>query len=102
MTIKEAVIATLQITGYADGAIEKALLDSGLNGEDTYTATMKQSIGLAAIEVLQGMLSLASVSEGGYSISYSVAGIKLRLDYLNGIYGEVTDDVPTVKSPSVW
>lgn len=101
MTNKEAVIATLQITGYSDSAIEKALLDNGLNGEDTYTTTIKQSIGTVAIEVLQGMLSLASVTEGGYSVSYSVAGIQARLGILNGLYG-VAAPVPTVTSPNVW
>lgn len=101
MTIKEAVIATLQITGYSDSAIEKALLDNGLNGEDTYTSTMIKSVGVVAIEVLQGMLSLASITEGGYSVSYSIAGIQLRLDYLNGLYGEAAP-MPTVTSPSVW
>lgn len=101
MTNKEAIIASLQITGYSDSAIEKALLDSGLNGGDSYETINAKSIDLAAIDVLQGMLSVSSVSEGGYSVSYSTAGIKARLEYLsakNGLLGAV----PTVTSKSVW
>lgn len=100
MTNKDAVIATLQITGYSDSAIDKALLDAGLNGSDTYKVDNTTGIGKVAIEVLQSMLSLASVSEGNYHVSYSLAGIKLRLDYLNTLYGLIGG--PIVRGASVW
>lgn len=97
MTNKEAVIATLQITGYSDGAIEKALLDNGLNGADTYVIENSKNVRLVSIEVLQGMLSLSSVSEGGYTVSYSAAGIQKRLDYLNDAKGQ-----PVVRRSNAW
>jgi len=100
MTIKEATIAALQITGYSDSAIEKALLDNGLNGDQAYQSSDAKSVDLIAIEILQGMVAVASVSEGGFSVSYSVAGIKARIDYLNGKYGVVTG--PTVKGVDIW
>jgi len=100
MTIKDATIAALQITGYSDSAIDKALLDNGLNGDDTYTSSNAKSIDLIAIEVLQGMMAVASVSEGGFSVSYSLGGIKARLDYLNAKNGITTG--PVVKGVNVW
>jgi len=100
MTIKDATIAALQITGYSDSAIDKALLDNGLNGALTYDSSNAKSIDLVAIEVLQGMMAVASVSEGGFSVSYSLAGIKARLDYLNAKNGITTG--PVVKGVNVW
>jgi len=101
MTNKEATIAALQITGYSDSAIEKALLDNGLNGDLTYDPSNAKGIDLIAIEVLQGMLAVASVSEGGLSVSYSVSGIKARIDYLKGKNG-IPLDGPTVNVANVW
>ncbi len=100
MTNKEAVIAALQIIGYSDIAVEKALLDAGIDGNGTYTPDTGAQIDSVAVEVLQGMLSLASVSEGGYSVSYSVAGIEARIDYLNGRNGISAQ--PTVTARNVW
>lgn len=101
MTNKEATIAALQITGYSDSAIEKTLLDNGLNGDLTYDPSNSKGIDLIAIEILQGMLSVASVSEGGFSVSYSIPGIQARIDYLNAKNG-ITTGVPTVKGVDIW
>lgn len=101
MTNKEAIIATLQITGYSDSAIEKALLDGDLNGDDNYDGSNAKNIDLITIDILQGMLSLASVSEGDYSVSYSLNGIKARLGYLNSKY-DLGDLKPAIRSPKVW
>ncbi len=94
MNNKEAVIATLQITGYPDNAIEKALFDNVLDGEDSYSINNKELVDSISINVLQGMLSVASISEGGYSVSYSIEGVKLRLAQLGA--------GPTVKAVNFW
>lgn len=101
MTNTEAIIATLQIAGYSDSAIQKALLDSNINGDGLYDGSNAKDIDLIAIEILQGMLSVASVTEGGYSVSYSLNGIKARLDFLNGKYGLETGK-PSISAPKVW
>jgi hypothetical protein len=100
MTNKEAVIASIQITGYSDSAIDKALLDAGIEGSVNYNSANKKPIDLVAIEVLQGMRALSSVTEGGYSVSYSLAGIEARLGYLNALYG-ITGQ-PKVRAVKMW
>lgn len=102
MTIKEATIAALQVSGYSDSAIEKALLDNGLNGSDSYSSGNSKDVDLIAIEVLQGMLSVASVTEGGFSVSYSIIGIKNRLAYLSAKNGISDVTKPSISSPKVW
>lgn len=87
MTNSEATIAVITIPGYSVDGVEKALLDNGLVGTDTYVIANEKAIDYAAIEVLYGMLALASVSEGGYSIGYSTEGILVRLGILNNKYG---------------
>jgi hypothetical protein len=100
MTIKEATIAALQVPGYSDSAIEKALLDNGLNGNDVYNGSQSSTVNLVAVEVLKGMKAIASVTEGGYSVSYSLAGIESRLGELEGVEAFVQ---PKVTSPkNVW
>lgn len=94
MTNEQAVIATIQITGYPDSALEKALEDYSLTSSDNYTADNKETVNKIAVDILNGMLSYASISEGGYSVSYSVEGVRARLAQLGG--------GPTVKAVSIW
>jgi hypothetical protein len=100
MTNKEAVIATIQITGFPDAGVNKALLDAGIDETVNYSVGNKKIIDLAAIEVLQGMLAVASVSEGSYSISYSIAGVQARISYLSGLHGISTQ--PKVRAVKLW
>jgi hypothetical protein len=104
MTIKEALIAALQVTGYSEAAIDKALLDAGLNGILTYDpltdTTLTRAVNMAALVILKGMLTVQSIEEGGYKIAYSVEGIKLRIAQIEGIYG--LSEKPTIKRRAFW
>ena len=71
MTNLEAITAEIGIPGFNDLAVQKALLDVGLNPDDTYTAG-NTSIKYAAIAVLKGMLGLKQITEGGYTIIYAI------------------------------
>jgi hypothetical protein len=102
MTNKEAVIAALQIIGYSESAIDKALIDLEVTSDTVYSKENTKSIDLVAIEVLQGMLSVSDVKEGGYSVSYSIDGVKARIAYLQDRNGLTSTSKPTVRSRNVW
>lgn len=101
MTKKEAVIAALQITGYSDAAVEKALLDNAITGSGIYSSSDRGIIDTVAIEVLQGMLSVASISEGGMSVTYSIQGVKDRIAYLQ-VKNGIDPGGPKVRRRDVW
>lgn len=101
MTKRDAVIATVQISGFSDAAVDKAVMDNFFEPDGTYNPeTDKKAVAQAAIDVLQGMRSIASISEGGFSVSYSLAGIDARLNYLSGLY-DITLG-PVVKAEHLW
>lgn len=71
MTNKEALQEVAQMPTLSDAAIEKAFLDKGsLAIGAAYVGANEQTIDEIAIKVLSNVLE-ASVSEGGYSISYN-------------------------------
>lgn len=86
MTNKEAIQAALQVNGYSETAVDKGLIDAGLNADDAYSSANAKAMDFIAIDVLKGMLSVERIQEGGYSITYSIEGVKLRLNYLLGKY----------------
>lgn len=100
MTNTEAVKRAIQIPGYSEEAIEKFLFDAGIDGTVNYIASDKSKINLIAIEALKGMLAVMSITEGGYSISYSVEGIKERLGYLETVEG--ISGQPKVRAVKLW
>lgn len=71
MTNLEAITYSIGIPGYSEGALQKALLDAGLNPDDAYTANNK-SIDQAALVVLKAMLGIQSIQEGDYQIQYAI------------------------------
>lgn len=81
MTNKNALLAVVQVA-VEDDVIEKALLDQSLNLGSTYTTTNAKAIDLAAIDVLDGILSRPDISEGGFSVRYDRTAIQKRLDAL--------------------
>ncbi len=83
--------------------LEKALIDAGITASDAYEAADKEPIDKAAIPVLQGLLSSANVSEGGFSKSYDRDAIQVRLTQLCKKYG-IKDEtnVPIIKGSKPW
>jgi len=102
MTNKEAIIAEIQVSQYSDNAITKAMLDLDINPEEEYVKDNAKRVAIAAIKVLRSMLSVKSVTEGGYNITYSISE---RIDALNAEYGllpVVEVPKPSIKARSLW
>lgn len=92
MTNKEALSAVVQVS-VDDLTLEKALLDQGLNTGATYTSDKASTINLAAIDVLEGLLSRPNISEGGFTESFDRAAIQKRIDALKNKNGIVAGAV---------
>jgi hypothetical protein len=98
MTNKEALQAVVQVS-LDDNVLVKALLDQAITSTDNYTAAVSSSIDIAAIAVLEGLLSTPNISEGGYSVNYDRAAIQKRVDGLKRKAGIVTNG-PFVRDAS--
>jgi hypothetical protein len=81
MTNKEALVAVVQVS-VDDNVLEKALLDQTITSSETYAAIKSSNINKAAIDVLEGLLSRADVSEGGFSEKFDRSAIEKRLNRL--------------------
>lgn len=81
MTNKEALVAVIQCS-VDDNTLLKALLDQDVSDSGTYDKANASSINKAAIDVLEGLLSRADVSEGGFSESFDRSAIEKRLNLL--------------------
>lgn len=103
MTNKEALISVLQCE-VDDNALEKALIDAGIIGSDAYTAGTSESIDKCALPILQGLLSQANISEGGFSKSFDRAAIQARIKTLATKYNltDYLDTVPRITSKRPW
>lgn len=99
MTNREALIAELQISGYSENAVDKALLDAGLVGGGTYTPDNTKQVAIATVKVLNTMLGTKSVSEGDLSITYSIGE---RIAAINDEHGLLVKGRPTVTARNVW
>jgi hypothetical protein len=104
MTKKEALVATLQVS-VPDISLEKAMIDQAITGTDVYASTDEKDIDLCAIKILQGLLAVPNISEGGMSISYDREGIQavlLLLAKKHSISEVVNQYKPSVTGKSVW
>lgn len=89
MTNKEAIINAIGVTGWQEGTVDKALIDFAIVPTDAYQAVNASTVNKAALQVLKAMLAVASMQEGGFSVSYSVEGIKARITDLEGVTGVI-------------
>jgi hypothetical protein len=95
-TIREALIAKVQIAGFDANAIEVALIDNELPGDEDYTpATHRKVVEKAALEVLHGMVQ-TSFTEGDMTKTWSLDAINKRIAFLSGT------GTPKVRAISVW
>jgi hypothetical protein len=99
MTNKEALIAALQIS-VEDATLIKALIDLDVDGSETYSKVNATAIDKCAIEVLQGILSMPDVSEGGYSVKYDRKAVESRLSFLSQKTGVADPLKPTINDAS--
>lgn len=104
MNLKEALQAVIQDT-VSDNLLEKALLDYELTSTDTYDADKSAGVDLAAIDVIQGLLSAPNVSEGGYSVTRNYAALNAKLLFLarkHGVLDVLEQQAPSVKGVRRW
>ncbi|MGA6117429.1 DUF6706 family protein [Sphingobacterium anhuiense] len=90
MTKKEAFLQVVQVGSVDDQAAEMYLLSAGLIEDDQFVGDLNE-LELAAIPLLQSLLSVSSTSEGAFSEGRSRDGIKDRLLFLARKHG--LDDV---------
>lgn len=87
MTNAEAISALLYPYDVDTTLIEKACIDEGISAQGVYDKDAGGSIAKAAIAVLKQLLVLVSESNGGYSLSYNIEGLKERIYSLSKQYG---------------
>lgn len=101
MTKKVAFASVLQVSGIDANTIEMALLEAGINQDANFSKGDLKELELAAIPVLQSMMSTSSQSEGSFSISFDREGIKQRLLFLAHKHN-LTDVISSVSgSPKI-
>lgn len=101
MNNKEALQAAIEPYEASELSLTKALEDAGLDEGANYTD--EKSVDIAAINILQKMLSLAGEEEGGFGKSYSVDGVKRLLLILCGKHGIAVPGIGgTIKALDLW
>ena len=108
MTNKEALAAKVNCP-VSDDVLEVALIDRGVNGAASYSASGKQAVELATMDVLYSIFTQPDIVEGGYQLSHPDFYRKIteRLTQLATANG--ADDIlaqlnaaPSISSKPVW
>jgi len=101
MTNKERLLAMLGFQPEVNAA-EAVLIDNSLVAADTYVTASLSSIRLAAISLLETLLSTPNTSNSvtGYSVTYDRAAIERRLNNLKTEAGLITG--PTINVVNKW
>ena len=102
MTNKQRLISLLGFAPSQD-SVEGALLDLGIEGEETYNGTNVKLLKKAAIGILELLLTTADTTQGdpSFAIKYDRAAVLKRIDLLKGEL-DLLDSVPTIKAIHVW
>lgn len=79
MTNADAITALLYPYDVETTLIEKVCIDEGISSQGEYDKIAGGNIAKATIAVLQQLMVLASESNGGYSLSYNIEGLKERI-----------------------
>lgn len=87
--------------------VQKHCIDFDVVGEEGYDVTQKGVIAQITIAILRNLLVLTSESDSGYSLGYSVDGLKKRIASIakeNGLtdIAEEFTDAPTVEFLDLW
>jgi hypothetical protein len=107
MTNYEAISAMLYPYDVDKTLIEKQCIDFEVASEDVYDKSIKDTIARITIAILRNLLVLSSESDSGYSLSYSIEGLKKRIAAI-AKDNELTDiaeefnDRPSVTFLDLW
>lgn len=107
MTTYEAISAMLYPYDVEPMLVQKHCIDFDVVGEDKYDTTQKSVVAQITIAILRNLLVLTSESDSGYSLGYSVNGLKKRIASIakeNGLpdIAEEFTDAPTVEFLDLW
>jgi hypothetical protein len=102
MTNKEALVRGV-LSGFSVDSFQadKVLLDAGVNGGTEYIASNEKAIDECAVRLLYSHC-ISSVSEGGYSISYSREAVENLINRLCNKWGLDNPLQPTIKAINLW
>ncbi len=104
MTIQEALIAELDEVSVSENTLLKVLADRGLEPTDDYepeNEDQERAVDFAVIAILR--MPRPNISEGGYSISWNAASLRLRLSGYYNKWAIADPDLPTVQDVSyLW
>jgi hypothetical protein len=95
MTTLEALQSQIEYTNA--NLMTKALVDQGIAGTETYSATYTRAVDLACADICQYLLSHPDLSEGGLSVSYDKTALAALRDRLLAKHG-VTTGRPTIQA----
>lgn len=107
MTNYEAISAMLYPYDVDKTLIEKQCIDFEVASEDVYDKSIKDTIARITITILRNLLVLSSEGDSGYSLSYSIEGLKKRIAAI-AKDNELTDiaeefsDRPSVEFLDLW
>lgn len=106
MTKLEAFLQVVQVGSVDDQGAEMFLLSAGIIHDENFTGDLKE-LEIAAIPLLQSLLSVSSTGEGAFSEGRSREGIKDRLLFLARKHGldDIEDAVsgkPIIKAYNNW
>lgn len=107
MTNFDAISAMLYPYEVDRNLIEKQCIDFEISSEDNYASDIKETIVRITIAILRNLLVLSSESDSGYSLSYSIDGLKKRIVAIakdNGLsdIAEEFNDRPSVEFLDLW
>ncbi|HRQ17706.1 MAG TPA: hypothetical protein PL085_11560 [Agriterribacter sp.] len=98
MTISEYITASLGRFGVSSSDVSVLLDDAGLTGADAVNDSNRTEVKRAMFNYIPLLLAgSGSVSEGGYSISYNISGIKTWYSFMAKELGLEDKLKPTVK-----
>lgn len=107
MTNLEAISAMLYPYDVEPMLVQKCCVDLDIIEDDEYISAQKSEIAQVVIAILRNLLVLSSESDSGYSLGYSLDGLKKRISSIakeNGLT-DIADeftDVPTVEFLDLW
>lgn len=106
MTIQEALVAELDEVSVSTNTLLKVLSDNELEPTDDYEPENEdqvKALDYAIIAALRTVLARPNISEGGYSITWNEASIRLRLSGYYSRLGLSDPDLPIVQDVSyLW
>lgn len=107
MTNYDAISAMLYPYDVEPMLVQKACIDNNIEATDEYDVTFKVAIAQATISILRNLLVLNSEGDSGYSLSYSIDGLKKRIISIakdNGLtdIAEEFTDTPSIEFLDLW